>query len=927
MLNRGVFLLAGTFLSAPALAGDEVLYEDTPDWVVQAEVDPATRSSNSVFAYAGQQARIEDGQLWTYVETVIALDSPEALTQFGTLSAAWLPDKGDLRIHRAELLRENETIDLLDGDKKFEVLRRERRLEQRMLDGSLTATMTIAGAQLGDLVRLAYSTTLQDQAMGENVQWQAGLPALPAPIEDGRISVSWPKGMEVSRKRLGNADVLEPEVENGFMVWSADLPVAKADELPGDAPIRYLIGELMQVSTYHDWQSVSSHMAPHYDVTEAIAPGSVLEQEVANIAATSGDELTRVALALQLVQDKISYLLNGLNGGNYLPQSPQETWEKRFGDCKAKSVLLLALLRELGVDAEVVLVRTNGGDALPMMAPMPGNFDHMIVKADIGGETYWLDGTSSGGRLDTIAEIPRFHYALPLREEGAELVKMGERPKTTPDGILRLSMDQSAGIRLPALIEVEFEYRGSSGAGWRTLAEQGNKDRIRDAVSNAIAGAIGETIMVDHSLSYDDETGVALLKGNGILSSPWKKDRATYEFAPPVQAAKDVTFASDRARAEWRDIPLRLNGPIYWTSEFEVRLPENDAGFELEGATDVSEVIGGVEVTSQAELDGNRFALSQSMRSVLDELPANAISPAKRNLARFHRALPTLRSPQNIRQLWDYFGEGRALLEPLEKAYAKAIAKAKPDDSTALVSRAALRFDVFDYAGTLEDVNAALEIEASRDLYWSRAWMKRHTGDLEGALADMQLAEDLEPDGSTYADQIEILAHLDRTEEALALAEDYRGLAKTDFAEAEVMSAALGWSGEIEEGLDLLEQLKARRPGDGSLLNAICWYTATWNIVNEERMQTCVEAVEKSDYSAAALDSRALAHFRLGNLDAAMADLDAALLADPGQSASRLIRGIVRVANGDREGREEIRLALAMNPSIEANYKAWGLEF
>ena len=222
----------------------------------------------------------------------------------------------------------------------------------------------------------------------------------------------------------------------------------------------------------------------------------------------------------------------------------------------------------------------------------------------------------------------------------------------------------------------------------------------------------------------------------------------------------------------------------------------------------------------------------------------------------------------------------------------------------------------------------ALAIEASRDLYITRASLRRELGDLEGALADLQLSEDLDPDGSTYFEQVDILALLGQAEEGLALAEDYSAFADDPVEEANLLATAYGWAGSVEEGIALLETAIRRRPGDGTLLNALCWKAATWNVVNAERLATCVDAVEKSDYSAAALDSRAMAHFRMGNLDAARADVDAALLAEPGLTASVLLRGIIKAAQGDAAGgRKDIELALAMNPSIEASYRAWGLEF
>ncbi len=922
-----VTALVALTLSAPVRAGDQIIYNSAPDWVDPSVVETSERSSNSAIVLLDHQARIEDGQLWTYLSTAIALDSPQALTQFGTVSAQWLPDKGDLIVHSVELLRAGEVIDLLADGAEFEILRREQGLESRLLNGVLTATMTVPGAQLGDIVRMSYSTTLSDQALGENSQWEFPLFARPFPLENGRVSISWPQDEQVSRMRIGDADIAEPEVRDGYYFWTANIPLDERDPVPSDAPFRYQLGDVMQVTTYSDWADVSQSMAQHFGVEGAVTPGGELAEVIAGVAMSSDDPLERAALALQLVQDDISYLLNGLNGGNYLPQSPEETWENRFGDCKAKSLLLLAMLRELGIDAEVVLVSSQGGDSVPLLAPMPANFDHMIVRAEIGGTNYWLDGTTAGTRLDTIDEVPRFFYALPLRDEGAELIKLDTRPQATPDWTVQLSIDQSAGIRLPGLFDIEVEYRGDVGAQWRTVADQGDEDVRDNAVTNIVSRMLGGMQLLDRAVTYDPTKGIATLSARGILQSQWERDRNVYEFVGPTQAAKDVNFEADRARAAWRDIPMRLNGPIYWTSEVEVRLPDDSGPFEMKGVGEVAETIGGIELSSSASLNGNIFFISQKNRTIDEELAAADIPGARRSLVRLGRSLPSLRSSDQVREPWEYFGDDRARLEPLESAYAEAVAESEPDDPTALLSRAYFRTGVFDHAGALADTEAAYAIEASRDLYLLRAYLKQQVGDLDGALEDTRLAEDLDPNGSTLSSQIQLLALLGRPTEGLELAEEYRQIVDNPVSESDVLATALGWSGSSEEGMEELEGLAASRPGDGTLLNAICWYAGTWDLMTSERLETCVEGVEKSNYSAAALDSRALAHFRMGDFDAAKTDIDAALELDPSLAESRLLRGIIRVAQGDRDGRAEIELALMMRPAMRAVYEAWGLEF
>ena len=199
----------------------------------------------------------------------------------------------------------------------------------------------------------------------------------------------------------------------------------------------------------------------------------------------------------------------------------------------------------------------------------------------------------------------------------------------------------------------------------------------------------------------------------------------------------------------------------------------------------------------------------------------------------------------------------------------------------------------------MAEVEAAMAIEDSRDLIYARASLRRELGDLDGALADLVEAEALQPDGSTYGEQIELLALLDRAEEGVVLAEDFEALTKERGAGVEVMATALGWQGAADAGRELLDDLEAQRPTDGALLTALCWQAAIWANIDQARLEGCTKAVEKSANSPSALDSRALAHFRLGNLAAAKADIDAAkavrLMAD---SPSLIKRPVVEHPGG-----------------------------
>ncbi|PNB40097.1 transglutaminase, partial [Pseudomonas sp. FW305-130] len=83
------------------------------------------------------------------------------------------------------------------------------------------------------------------------------------------------------------------------------------------------------------------------------------------------DPKRQTAAALRLVQDQVRYFAQGMNGGNYVPQTPDKTWSTSYGDCKAKTLLLLTLLRAMKIEAEPVSANIGLGDIVPDRLPSP----------------------------------------------------------------------------------------------------------------------------------------------------------------------------------------------------------------------------------------------------------------------------------------------------------------------------------------------------------------------------------------------------------------------------------------------------------------------------------------------------------------------------------------------------------------------------
>ncbi len=92
-------------------------------------------------------------------------------------------------------------------------------------------------------------------------------------------------------------------------------------------------------------------------------------------------------------------------------------------------MLLIALLRELGVAAEPVLGNLEGSDGADLRLPSPTVFNHVLVKATIGGRaTSWTALSDRG----LAAASPAFRWALPCRSGAVDLEPFAAEPPAVP---------------------------------------------------------------------------------------------------------------------------------------------------------------------------------------------------------------------------------------------------------------------------------------------------------------------------------------------------------------------------------------------------------------------------------------------------------------------------------------------------------------
>jgi tetratricopeptide (TPR) repeat protein/transglutaminase-like putative cysteine protease len=916
-------LLAGT-----AHAGDQPLYKPAPAWVHPAPaIDiKAVTNDDPMILRLDQQHRLEGDQVWSYVDMMFHIASPEVMMQAGTLQFPWDPANGDLVVHSVEILRGGETIDLLKAGQKFTVLRREQMLERAQLNGLLTATMAVEGLRVGDVLHVVVSTVRRDPALGGRLQVVAPLILQPAPVKYAHLRVMWPTAMKVSYKSQYLADSFGTAPIAGFTEMNLNLPLPEMPDMPSDAPARFRPLPLFEAATFADWQDVSRVVAPLYKTEGAIAPGGPIAAEVAKIAAASSDPRVRAAMALQLVQDQVRYLYRGMDGGNYVPQTPAETWTLRYGDCKAKTLLLLAILRALDIEADAALVNSSLGDNVPNRVPAPAAFDHVIVRATIGGKTLWLDGTNLGSRLADLDDVPAFRNALPLRPEGAKLEAMPLRGNARPDAAVDVELDGRAGIGFPAPFKIRAELRGSTAMLLRFSSQMG-KEKSAEMADGIVGQYVDNAQVSDREVRYDDASGATILTASGIATPGWSKEDGRYRLSLD-KAVGNLDFTPDRTNPEWAKIPVTMGDPDSKHVRTRIRMPAGGTGFVLEGDQALPPSLAGATFARTTQVAGEWVTVDDVSTTGLKEIAPADIPTVRAQVDAAKLRLLKLDAPEDTPPSWKAIAPARAakLFDPILAAYAKRITD-KPSEEEGYSARATFLESIYDRKGALADLDKIIAIAPSADNYLWRARLRSALGDDVKALDDVKKARTIEPGSAAALGQYtDLRADHGGGDEALALVADrLKSAGKDRNGIVQMQAALLAKTGKAPEAITALDTAIKAAPGNPELLNSRCWTKGTRSLALDTALKDCTKAIELSENPSYILDSRGLVYFRLGRMDDALADFDAALDQAPGMAGSLFMRGVIRKKLGQPGADEDLAGARLISPRIDEEYAGYGI--
>ncbi|MGC4069579.1 MAG: DUF3857 domain-containing transglutaminase family protein [Polyangiaceae bacterium] len=528
--------------TSTGVAHSEIRRAPAPSWVtpigVTAAPSPLQGNSASDLVSKDVDARVRwlvhdvqdrfvDQQQESFVHLAYVVRDPSDVQNGSELEATYDPSFERLTLHYVWVHRDGRRIDALREAEIREVSGENDR-EQFQYDEVKNVVIVLRDVRPLDVIEWAYSTRGQNPAVRGHVLSEPRL-ARDAAVQRLHVRLIAPTIKHPRHRTHGGAREPEISVVGELTEYRWDEKRVAAVEDEGDTPDWYVPEPWAEISDFATWSDVAAWALPLYIVTEPLP--TELDRLVGRWAKLPSST-EKLFAAVRFVQEDLRYLGMEIGPHSLVPHSPNQTFERRFGDCKDKTLLLVTILRKLGISAFPALVSSRDGRTLPERLPSPYAFDHVITKVVLDGESYWFDPTIALERGNLRAHrYCDYEHALVIAEDTKALEPLArerpERPFSEVEEHYELG-----DLDTPGTLTVRTTLRGERADEFRARYQRLSRNQLRRDYLNFFAKRFEEVEALSDPVVTDDEGANVVrieeryrlgsgLRGDAMVLSAW----------------------------------------------------------------------------------------------------------------------------------------------------------------------------------------------------------------------------------------------------------------------------------------------------------------------------------------------------------------------------------------------------------------------
>ncbi len=420
------------------------------------------------------------------------------------------------------------------------------------------------------------------------------------PTLNTRYSLLIPQDMNFTYK--GQNDAPEPEVRNAdgtnkMYEWTSKNEAALGYE--ADMPNLDEVGKILRISSIPNWKYLVdwykevalTKTQSSYEIKEKVD-----ELFSSKVNATTEDKIRTI---YDYITENIRYSMVSFRQSALVPQKARDVLVNRIGDCKDVSTLGIAMLNEVGVKANFVLVNSGNeeriGDIPPSIA-----FNHCIVQAETKSGPIYLDFTANNFPAATVPGADRDAFSLVINDNSANPITLPKNQIAPPAISVRAKMTLFDDNR--ALIENSTTTVGNPTALLR-VRYRGKPQKDRDKILQSLLSSEFPNVrLINFVIGPLDDLAPSVTFSYVCEAPNYLTDAGDYKLVKiPWQ---NPLRADDALSYEKRSYPIKNISSVDTVSEeIEIILPNGYTPVDLPAPSRISSGAG--DYSLEFSLKGN----------------------------------------------------------------------------------------------------------------------------------------------------------------------------------------------------------------------------------------------------------------------------------------------------------------------------------
>jgi|GEM_PF-155235 len=339
-----------------------------------------------------------------------------------------------------------------------------------------------------------------------------------------------------------------------------------------DMPPFHNIAPHIAVSSFSSWEEIAKW---YEDISrEQSKADPDIKAKVSELIKEEDTPEGKIKAIYHYVINEIRYL--GLEFGisGHMPHEAAEIFKYKYGDCKDKATLLIAMLKEAGLDAYYVLLRTRYNGELDLNLPS-FQFDHAIAAVNLNGDMIFLDGTAENYSFGDLPAMDQGVWAMVLINGEGRFMRMPIYPPEKNQRLreIKLYLQPDGSVRG----EASLLQTGIFAAYYRSLFKDLGEIKRKELIQNSLSSSCPGSVLEEFSFSDLANLNIPVVqKYKFRVPNYGKKIGERLSFKPSIMERIESTSL---VATEERRLPMYFYYLYCTQNRIEIIIPE---GFQVE---------------------------------------------------------------------------------------------------------------------------------------------------------------------------------------------------------------------------------------------------------------------------------------------------------------------------------------------------------